>query len=359
LADIDIFEAFFMQRSKNDLQRIGTVLCDWFDENGRDLPWRHTRDPYAVWVSEVMLQQTRVETVLRYYDDFMEAFPTVEALARAPEEVVLKAWEGLGYYRRARYLQRGARYILEERKGEFPRTPEELRKVPGIGEYCAGSIASLAFGVPVPAVDGNVLRVLSRIHRIEDPIDRPAGRQTITDIALAMIPSGRVWSHNQALMELGALVCLPKVCRESICPVRNECLALRSGMTETLPVKSARKEATAVERRIYLCIRDNRILVRQRQKGDGLLEGLWEFPGEDADSQAGSVWPFALSQEPSVLARHVFTHRIWEMKGYEVLWPEGLPLPPHCRWADREELFRLPFPSAMKTFLAWADMHLE
>ncbi len=345
-----------MKYSDKTLREAGTVLSDWFDGNGRDLPWRHTRDPYEIWVSEVMLQQTRVETVLRYYEPFLEAFPDLHSLAAAPEEAVLKAWEGLGYYRRARYLQRGARVLCENRNGIFPDTPEELKKIPGIGDYCAGSIASLAFGKEVPAVDGNVLRVLSRIWGIEAPVDRPEGKKAVADLAARMIPPGRVWSFNQSLMELGALVCLPGVCREDRCPVRELCRARMEGKTDTLPRRSARKQPETIRRTVWLCVRDGRILIRRRSGDEGLLAGLWEFPGEDEGSHG---WKWDRNGDPAVRARHVFTHRIWEMEGYEVSWPEGRKLPPDCRWADRDDLALLPFPGAMKAFLAWADENID
>lgn len=340
------------------LRQIGVLLSDWFDRTGRDLPWRHTRDPYRIWVSEVMLQQTRVETVKAYYERFLQKFPTIEALAQAQEEEVLKIWEGLGYYRRARYLHKGAQYILESLDGQFPTTPEALRKIPGIGDYCAGSVASLAFGQEVPCVDGNVMRVLSRICLYEEQVDKPAGKKDITDIAQTMIPKGRVWSHNQALMELGALVCLPKVCREEICPVRDFCLARKMGLELTLPVKNARKEQSVIQRRIYLCVKEDKILVHLRQKGEGLLEGLWEFPGEEDGCRMPERYGFACPKEVTLSAKHVFTHRIWEMQGYEIEWPEGKEIPPDCIWADRSELDRLPFPGAMKAYVAWAKKRL-
>jgi len=303
-----------------------------------------------------MLQQTRVETVLRYYEPFLEAFPTVQDLARAPEEAVLKAWEGLGYYRRARYLHRGAKYLCEEKDGVFPETPEELRQIPGVGEYCAGSVASLAFGVETPAVDGNVGRVLSRIHGMEKPVDQPEGHGEIVSLAAGMIPPGRVWSHNQALMELGALVCLPKTCREDICPVRAFCRAKKAGNELELPVKVKGKKPLTVRRTIYLCLDGKgRILVRQRQEGDGLLEGLWEFPGEDGTRDFPEKYGLTLPDAPTLTARHVFTHRVWEMEGFAVSWPKDRAIPEHCRWADEDDLARLPFPSAMKRFLAWAN----
>jgi len=346
--------------TQEDLQTIGAALCDWFEDFGRDLPWRGTRNPYFIWVSEVMLQQTRVETVKAYYENFLNRFPTVQHLAQAQEEEVLKAWEGLGYYRRARYLHKGAQWVVRERGGEFPTTPDELLKIPGIGDYCAGSIASLAFGREVPCVDGNVMRVLSRICRYEEQVDKSAGKKEITRIAGAMIPSGRVWSHNQALMELGALVCLPKTCREDLCPVREYCLAKKAGIELTLPVKSARKEQTVLHRRIFLIVDGERILVRQRQKGEGLLEGLWEFPGQDENQGfSGACKVIPLQDAETVPARHVFTHRIWEMQGIECSWPRDTEIPPDCRWADRKLLSELPFPGAMRAYVSWAKKRLR
>ncbi|MGB8955280.1 MAG: A/G-specific adenine glycosylase, partial [Tumebacillaceae bacterium] len=210
---------------KKRAREAGARLLAWYEENKRDLPWRRTRDPYAIWVSEVMLQQTRVETVIPYWHRFLEQFPTIDALAKAPEEQVLKAWEGLGYYSRGRNLQKGAQAVQERHHGIVPDALDEMLALPGVGPYTAGAVLSIAYDRPVPAVDGNVFRVLSRIFLIEEDIMKPKTRKTFEGIAEFMIPEGYAASFNQGLMELGATVCIPKNPRCALCPVREQCSA--------------------------------------------------------------------------------------------------------------------------------------
>ncbi len=338
---------------------IGSAFCDWFEANGRELPWRQTRDPYAIWVSEVMLQQTRVEAVLGYYSRFMEAFPTVEALAEASLEQVNHLWQGLGYYRRAALLHRGAQYICQVCGGRVPGTARELRQVPGIGAYTAGAVASFAYGEEVPAVDGNVLRVLARIYGIEENVDLPAVRRRIEEIAQHMIPPGRVWSHNQALMELGALVCIPGTPRCAVCPVAEYCTARARGEASSLPVKNEKKKPRVVPRTVYI-VTDGQNILLHRRPAEGMLAGLWEFPGwPDEDSPRGldpDTLPCdILFQREAVQAQHVFTHRVWEMRGVRVQvegmnWQE---LDEDYRWIPREELKNFALPSAMRAFAAY------
>ena len=323
------------------LEEKGVALSDWFDANMRDLPWRHTRDPYCIWVSEIMLQQTRVETVLDYYDRFLARFPTAEALAAADWDAVAKAWEGLGYYRRAKYLLLGAQSLMKDHGGVFPRTAEELKKIPGIGEYTAGAIAAQAFGERAAAVDGNVLRVMTRLENLEDSIDLPATRQKVGALSVRMMPQGRAWSHTQALMELGATVCTPTGPRCEACPLREACEAKRLGKTELLPRKNPKNKPVPVERTVILLVEGGKVWLRRRPE-DGLLAGMWEFPARE-DGLAGT-WE-VLAEGPG--HRHVFTHRVWQMRSVfarPVIGPEG------GLWADEAELTALPLPSAMEPF---------
>lgn len=212
-----------------------SALLEWYDREARDLPWRRTRDPYAIWVSEILLQQTRVETVLEYYPRFLEAFPTVEALARASLDHVLKLWEGLGYYARARHLHEAARRLVETNRGQVPRDPEALVRLPGIGRSTAGAIASIAFGVPVPVLDGNVRRVLCRWAAWEgDPLKAPL-RERLWELASALVPAHRPGDYNQALMDLGARICTPRSPTCKACPVQKGCLGYQQGRAASLP----------------------------------------------------------------------------------------------------------------------------
>ena len=222
------------------------VLLPWYEKNARDLPWRHTKEPYRVWVSEIMLQQTRVEAVIGYYERFMEAFPTVQALAEADEARVLKLWEGLGYYSRARNLQKTAKLLTETQNGAFPDTAEALEKLPGIGAYTAGAVASICFEQPAAAVDGNVLRIIMRMTADDHPIDLPQVKKEIGEALCKVYPKGHCGAFTQALMELGACVCTPKSPKCEVCPTKSFCRAYKAGNVTKYPVKrpkAAKKSA--------------------------------------------------------------------------------------------------------------------
>ena len=213
------------------------VLLPWYERNARDLPWRHTKEPYRVWVSEIMLQQTRVEAVIGYYERFMEAFPTVQALAEADEARVLKLWEGLGYYSRARNLQKTAKLLTETQNGAFPDTAEALEKLPGIGAYTAGAVASICFEQPAAAVDGNVLRIIMRMTADDRPIDLPQVKKEIGEALCKVYPKGHCGAFTQALMELGACVCMPKSPKCEVCPTQSFCRAYKAGNVTKYPAK--------------------------------------------------------------------------------------------------------------------------
>lgn len=296
----------------NDLSR---NLLDWYDRHARVLPWRNIRDPYKTWVSEAMLQQTRVETVLPYYDRFLSRFPTVASLAEAEEAEVLKVWQGLGYYSRARNLWKGARQVMSEYGGVLPSDPAELARISGIGAYTSGAIASIAFDRPVPAVDGNVIRVLSRVYGIREDASLPENRRRIDSLAAALVPPERPGDHNQALMDLGAGLCVPGTpdCRR--CPLTGFCDAFRKGDAADLPVLPKAKPPRVIDWHLILILSGSRVLMRRRT--EKLLEGLWCFPMVEVSREENSPaeWirrklhlvPESLS--PSGSGRHVFTHQ--------------------------------------------------
>ena len=299
-------------------------LLGWFSANARDLPWRRTTDPYRIWVSEIMLQQTRVEAVKPYYERFLAAFPTIRDLAAAPEERLLKLWEGLGYYSRARNLQKAARAVVEQYGGEMPADEGLLRKLPGIGDYTAGAIASIAFGIPAPAVDGNVLRVLSRFCGSYADISLPETKKMWNQLLRPVIPEN-AGAFNQSLIELGATVCLPNgepLCAS--CPLASSCVALRDGKTDALPVKAAQKPRR-IERLTVLLIRDgNRTALHQRPP-KGLLAGLYELPNlpghlspEELPDRIREMGFEPLRITPLEPAKHIFTHIEWQMIAYAV-----------------------------------------
>jgi A/G-specific adenine glycosylase len=258
-------------------QAIVGALLGWFAQNARDLPWRRTLDPYAIWISEIMLQQTQMETVLPYFERWMKAFPDVHALARAGESRVLKLWQGLGYYSRARNLHAGAREIAGKFGGEFPSDYETVLGLKGIGRYTAGAICSIAFNQPRPIVDGNVLRVLARVYAIDRPIDVPKNREAFWRLEEKLIPEGRAREFNQALMELGALVCTPRNPRCGRCPLRTDCAARSSGNPEAYPVRGARKKTVRVSAAALAVQKDGAYLLMRRPVG-AIMGGLWEFP---------------------------------------------------------------------------------
>lgn len=292
-------------------------LVRWFRSSQRDLPWRKTRDPYRIWVSEIMLQQTRVETVIPYYERFVARFPTVKALAEAPEADLIKMWEGLGYYSRVRNMQIAARTIQQDFGGRMPDTPQDIRKLKGIGPYTAGAILSIAFGKPIPAVDGNVLRVMSRFFLLYDDIAKPATRTKVERMLEDIIPEDAAGDFNQALMELGALVCTPRSVKCDTCPVAFHCAAYREGVVQQLPIKTKAKKPRYEERAAYIIEgtgeREGQILL-QRRPDDGLLARMWELPNEELSFEAQEQ--FGLSERFLMDAEHVFSHIKWQMKVY-------------------------------------------
>jgi A/G-specific adenine glycosylase len=279
---------FFMAKS------IGTRILEWYGRNARQLPWRGVSDPYAVWISEVMLQQTQVDTVIPYYRRWMARFPDLPSLAAAGEQQVLSAWEGLGYYARARNLWRAARQLVEAGATQLPADPNELEKLPGIGRYTAGAIASIAFGADAPALDGNIKRVLSRVHDVDLPADRPEGLRRLWELAAADLVKGRAGDQNQALMDLGSAICLPRDPLCGRCPLKAVCLARKNGVQNERPVRGPRRSVPHINVTAAVIRRRGRVLIARRPSR-GLLGGLWEFPG--GKQQPGETLPEALVRE--------------------------------------------------------------
>ena len=337
------------------LKQIPPLLLQWYDGSARVLPWREDPTPYRVWVSEIMLQQTRVEAVKPFYQRFLEAFPTVEALAAAPEEKLLKMWEGLGYYNRVRNLQRAAQVVVERYGGQVPASFEELRALPGIGEYTAGAIASIAFQLPVPAVDGNVLRVISRVLARFDNILDPKVKRRMEGEIREILPQ-RVGDFNQSLMELGAMVCLPGGPPKClVCPLQGLCRGYAQGVAEELPVKTKPKPRKKQARTLFLLFsQEGRVALRRRPE-QGLLAGLWELPGTEGalSREEAAAWLAAQGVpvgelSPGPEAKHVFSHVEWHMGSWVAQNVEEVP---GFVWVTREELRReYALPSAFKAF---------
>jgi A/G-specific adenine glycosylase len=297
-------------------------LCRWFAANKRDLPFRKNKDPYAIWISEIMAQQTQIDTLIPYYLAFTRRFPNAQALAAASEAEVVKAWEGLGYYSRARNLHKAACILCDAYGGQFPRDPKALEKLPGIGPYTAGAIASIAFGVKAPAVDGNVLRVVTRYNDWSDDIAGTPAQKKVTQWVFQTLPEN-AGTFNEGLMELGALICTPQNPGCLICPLREACGAFLKGHTQNIPVKTKNKRPKRLKMEVGILRTGQQIyLVKRPEKG--LLAGMWGFPICRAEAAAGQAIKELLSQsfpalpEPVQIgnAVHVFSHIIWDMTVY-------------------------------------------
>ncbi len=331
-----------------NLKNIVEPLLAWYNENKRDLPWRHDPTPYRVWISEIMLQQTRVDPVIPYYLRFMEAVPDVETLASLPEDELMKLWEGLGYYSRARNLQKAAKEIVKE--NYFPTDFEGWRALPGIGEYTAGAICSIALGLPTPAVDGNVLRVLSRVIGSYQDITLQAVKKNFAEALKNIYPVGKTSEFTQGLMELGAIVCLPNgapLCKN--CPLREQCIAHKDQLTDLIPVKTAKKQRR-VEKKTVLLLRCDDKIALNRRPAKGLLANLWEFPNFPIHFSKSEIKkdfdPLSIKKLPS--SNHIFTHIEWQMIGYEVLLAEPQE---NYHWVTVEEaIYQKAIPSAFRCY---------
>ena len=307
------------------LKAISRPLLAWYRQYKRDLPWRENQDPYRVWISEIMLQQTRVEAVKPYFQRFLEAFPDIASLAAADEERLLKLWEGLGYYSRARNLQKCARVLMESYGGRMPADYEALKKLPGIGSYTAGAVASIAFGIPVPAVDGNVLRVLARVLKVQEDVKAPAQKKKIESLLEKTMDRQCPGDFNQALIEAGALICVPNgEPKCMVCPLFSLCLAGKEGLWQEIPLKVPKKERRREERTVFILERGTQVAVRKRPP-KGLLASMYELPNvvgrikpEEAAGALKLPPQMVESIEELPAAKHIFSHVEWEMTGFRI-----------------------------------------
>ena len=346
-------------------------LLNWYDAGHRDLPWRSEPAPYRVWVSEIMLQQTRVEAVRGYFSRWMNALPDIPALAAADEAVYTKLWEGLGYYSRVRNPHRAAVLLCEEYGGELPADYDRLLALPGVGEYTAGAVASIAFGLPVPAVDGNVLRVIARVRKDERCISEDKVKKAVEKDLWEVIPTDRPGDFNQAMMEIGACVCIPNGaphCEE--CPLQQICLANADGTQLQYPNKAKAKERT-VEEKTILIIRDAELAALHKRPAKGLLAGMYEFPSMKGYHTAEEVKEYLAENGLQVLriqpledAKHIFSHREWHMKGYLIRVDELAPKregPDSADWIyiePSETREKYPIPSAFAVYANGLNMKL-
>ncbi len=309
-----------LKPAATDIDELAGLIVAYFTAVKRDLPWRRTRDPYAIWVSEIMLQQTRIATVIPYFERWMARFPTVAGLAGAPLDEVLSAWSGLGYYSRARNLHRGAEVVVERFGGQLPDTVAALREIPGIGPYTAGAIASIAFGRRAAVVDGNVARVLARLHVVDGDVKSSAVTRELWRLAARMVPEGAPGDCNQGLMELGQSVCTPSNPSCLLCPLRDHCRARAAGLERILPRMSRRKNARTLpllETCALWAVRRKRVLLAKRSP-NGLFGGLWELPQSDSLSAVEKLIPGArlLDLEPIIEHRQTLSHRRLHIRVY-------------------------------------------
>ncbi len=337
---------------------IGRALLAWFGAHQRPLPWRRTKNPYHIWVSEVMAQQTRIETMLPYYHQFLQVFPSIQKLADSPLEDVLSIWAGLGYYRRAENMHRAAKAIRDQHQGEIPESLDVLRSLPGIGDYMAGAIASIAFDQQAAAVDGNVQRVAARINGFQDMVGSSGLKRQTTEWVLKTMPDDHPGDFNQALMELGALVCIPANPRCSQCPVQSFCAAFAVQKTDQWPVRAQRKRPTD-EPITVLVVTDPENRIAMRKRTESLLKGMWEFvifPGRLSKKELQSVLEqtgFAVREIESIgTHRHVFSHRIWTMESYAGL-TTAKALPGDYVWVPAAGLDDLAVPAAFRAQSEW------
>ena len=352
----------------DSLEAIVEPLLEWYGRNARSLPWREEPAPYRVWVSEIMLQQTRVEAVKPYFARFLAELPDVPALASAPEQQLMKLWEGLGYYSRARNLKKAACEIMERFSGVMPASVQELLTLPGIGPYTAGAISSIAYGRPAPAVDGNVLRVMARFRMDGRDMANQKVRKSVEEDLSAAIPVDRPGDFNQAMMEIGAMVCLPNGaphCGE--CPLAEVCMAHEEGRELDYPKKAPKKQRT-VEEKTVLVILDEKKAAFRKRPDTGLLAGLYELPSLEGKKKQAEVLtlmkekglnPIRIRKLPA--AKHVFTHKEWHMTGYAV-WVDELE-PYEGGWeglifADRRGLDGIPVPSAFAAYMEYVKRNL-
>ncbi len=350
---------------KKQILSIRRSLINWYQANHRDLPWRNTSDPYHIWVSEVMLQQTQVATVLAYYHEFINRFPNIERLSQANLQDILKTWEGMGYYARARNLHKAAARVLSKHNGRLPQTWDEFRKLPGVGDYIAAAVLSIAFDQPYAVVDGNVKRVLSRLFLMDAPVNRPASKKIFQQTASELMDASQPGIFNQAIMELGAMICKPRNPLCGICPMQAGCLAFQSGRITEFPRRI--KKPSTPEHRIAVGVvfKNSRVLITQREP-EGLLGGLWEFPGgkirEHETAEAACVRE--IKEEVNLTVeidshlcqiKHAYTHFKIRMEVFCCEHLSGrvrLNGPVDHRWIKPGQLQNFPLPKANHKFLS-------
>lgn len=359
------------------IERFRATLLSWYDIEKRTLPWRLNNDPYRIWVSEIMLQQTRVDTVIPYYLNFMKQFPTIKALSEAEEDRLLKAWEGLGYYSRVRNMQKAAIQIMEDYEGEMPRDPKEIIKLSGIGPYTAGAIASMAFGLPEPAVDGNVMRVLSRLFEIDADIAKPASRKLFEAVMREIIDPYKPGDFNQAFMDLGSSICTPKNYHPEMSPIKEFNASYLNGTWQKYPVKSRKKKAVPVYYTGVIIKNEKDEFLLEKRPANGLLANMWLFPLleenlilDGTDLVQGQIQKIEseelqdqvlqqlliqldetygakpiLMKKPFAEVVHIFSHLKWFITVYYgQISSEGRPLPENCHWVSPEQFEKYTFP---------------
>lgn len=359
------------------IERFRATLLSWYDIEKRTLPWRLNNDPYRIWVSEIMLQQTRVDTVIPYYLNFMKQFPTIKALSEAEEDRLLKAWEGLGYYSRVRNMQKAAIQIMEDYEGEMPRDPKEIIKLSGIGPYTAGAIASMAFGLPEPAVDGNVMRVLSRLFEIDADIAKPASRKLFEAVMREIIDPYKPGDFNQAFMDLGSSICTPKNYHPEMSPIKEFNASYLNGTWQNYPVKSRKKKAVPVYYTGVIIKNEKDEFLLEKRPANGLLANMWLFPLleenlilDGTDLVQGQIQKIEteelqdqvlqqlliqldetygakpiLMKKPFAEVVHIFSHLKWFITVYYgQISSEGRPLPENCHWVSPEQFEKYTFP---------------
>ncbi len=319
-----------------EINQFRADLLRWFAAHQRALPWRETRDPYRIWVSEIMLQQTRVAAVIPYYQRFLERFPNFDALAHAPEPELLAHWAGLGYYYRARNLQQAARRISE--RGSFPATYDEIRALPGVGDYTAAAVASIAYNLPHAAVDGNVLRVLSRVLDERTNVASGIGRRRFAALAQEMLDTNQPGPFNQAMMELGATICLPKNPHCLLCPVAKLCRARASGTENELPMKAARVAMVSERRTVFWIEKDEKVLLWQRPTGERLMPGFWELP--ESIHLPDAIPGMKLGSFRHGITFHSYFFEVWEARA-----PEDIGA---CHWVALSRLASIPASTILK-----------
>lgn len=340
----------------NDINKFRKDLLAWYKKEARDLPWRKDPTPYKVLISELMLQQTRVDTVIPYFIRFIGEIPDIQALSAVDDEKLLKLWQGLGYYSRAVRLKKAAQIIIGQFGGQIPSGTEELLTLPGIGAYTAGAVASIAFGIPVPAVDGNVLRIAARLAACRDAGSLKAKKQT-EEFVRTLISPESAGDFNQALMDLGAGICLPGEPKCAECPVRACCDAYRLGIVSEIPVSGIKKERKIENKTVLIVSANGRFALRKR-KGSGLLANLWEFPNLDGTLTGEQCVEYLNTLDLTVKemkalkpSKHIFTHLEWHMTGYFIL-SEWVQNPSDWIWATKEEISRqYSIPTAFKSYI--------